>query len=260
MSQSQPRTTSVAAARGLRRISSKRRTEIRALTLDVLREIVQFRSTHDLVAFVHDEGIVNYPDLEVRLHNQYPVRATAIEARRTNLDGPVDVQDGGFLRFELPLAPEQISDHLSLYPLDAASATYAFALFELYGQALTDVLRSEPLTKSWHRSVTEKQDLETHEKQFRNGLAADFLIMPSRISTPLLRELQAIKRLRNEIVHEARGQVRFSDFYADLIRLVCRLHFMIVPSDRYITVCPWPDLDRVIRRPAGEGVFHHTPG
>ncbi|MNU03392.1 hypothetical protein D3C72_2474020 [compost metagenome] len=75
-----------------------------------------------------------------------------------------------------------------------------------------------------------------------------------------MRELQAIKRLRNEIVHEARGHVRFSDFYADLIRLVCRLHFMIVPSDRYITVCPWPDLDRVIRRPAGEGVFHHTPG
>ena len=46
----------------------------------------------------------------------------------------------------------------------------------------------------------------------------------------------------------------------DLIRLVCRLHFMIVPSDRYITVCPWPDLDHFIRRPTGEDVFHHTSG
>lgn len=243
-----------------RRLSPKRRAEIRILTLKVLQDLVQFRSTHDLVDFIRDEGIVNYTDLETRLHNNYPVGATAIEATRANLDGRPDVEDGGFLRCQMPLAPEQISGHLWQYPLEAASATYAFALVELYGQALTDVLRPEPLSRTWHGPVSEKQEVEAHEKQFRNGLAANFAVAPKRVSTRLLLELQAIKRLRNEIVHEAREQVRFHAFYADLIRLVCRLHFMLVTSDRHITVCPWPDMDGLVGRPGGEGVFDLTPG
>ena len=238
------------------RMTGERALVVRSLTLDVLQDIVKFKSTHDVLAFVREDGVVDYNNLEMRLHSGYPVRASAVEATRSNLNGKFAFEDGGFLHTELALAPEDISGQLWRYPVDAASATYVFARFEVYGQDLADLLRPEPLSKTWHRSIPERKELRGNEKEFRNGLAADLNVPASRISRRLLQELQQLKASRNRIVHEANGSVRFDAFHAAVVRLICRLHFLAVPGDGFITVAPWPDLEKIVSRPSGAGVFH----
>lgn len=235
----------------------------RGLTGDLLKDLIQFRTTHDLLDHVRDEGIVNYTDLEIRLHENYPIRATAVEATRSNLNARrVDVGLGGFLHDEMPLAPETISERLWMYPMEAASAAYAFAQFEMYGEHLAEVLRGAPLGVSFHRGVNDWQDLSDSAKMnaARKSFSSDMNVPASRVSERFLTELQALKSQRNRIVHEGRHSGRFESFYKALLRLVCRLHFIAVPGDDFVVVCPWPDHDQSVRRPRGQGIFSTTRG
>lgn len=232
------------------------------MTVELLEELVKFRTTHDLLHFVREDGIVNYTTLEERLHHGYPMTATAVSATRANLNRRHDDLDDGFLVADLPLSPEAVSGRLWMYPLEAASAAYAFALFEMYGQALTEILRRAPFKGSWHRGVNDRSDLSdpVEANAARKRFSADLNVPHGRVALRLLTELQALKNQRNQIVHEGRHSGRFVDFYPDLIRVVCRLHFIAVPGDRYVIVSPWPDYHGEISRPHGAGIFRHVPG
>lgn len=245
-----------------RRLKASEINQLRELTTEVLRALIEFRTTHDLLAFVRDEGIDNYTDLEIRLHQGYPVTATAVVATRSNLNGPADALNGGFLHDELPLSPEAISGRLWMYPMEAASAAYAYTLVELHGQQVAEVLRGARLGAAWHRGVNDWVDLKTpaNAHAARQSLSKDLNVPASRVSVTFMRNLQALKSQRNTIVHEGRHAQRFTGFYAELLRLVCRLHFVAVPGDDHVVVSPWPDHDNVITRPPGAGPFFHIPG
>lgn len=93
----------------------------------------------------------------------------------------------------------------------------------------------------------------------RTKLSTALNVPPGRISLTLLRELQELKRERNLIVHEGDRSKGFETILIDLIRAVCRMHFICAPGDRHVTVSPWPDWDEVISQPSTPGVFVRTP-
>jgi|GEM_PF-4542403 len=234
---------------------------IRNLTADVISELIEFRTTHDLLKFVRDDGIDNYTELEIRLHNNYPIRASAVAATRSNLNAkPYGILRAPLLE-DLPLAPEAISGRLWMYPVDAASAAYAYTKFEQYGAGVTEITRRGDADDTWLGSVTTKKALSDRRiaSEARTKLSTALNVPPGRITLRLLRELQGLKRERNLIVHEGLRSKGFDIILIELMRAICRLHFTCVPGDQHITVSPWPDWDDVINRPPTPGVFVRTP-
>jgi hypothetical protein len=78
-------------------------------------------------------------------------------------------------------------------------------------------------------------------RRARAGLAIPFKVATHDVPPIALVRLVELKKVRNAFMHEGKAKVDFEAFFANVVALVCHLHFMCVPTDVRIRAFPFHD-------------------
>jgi hypothetical protein len=226
-------------------LSQTRKREIKSLTTDAIKRLLELGVSHNLFAHVIDENRSDWRSLQDRLHVNYPIEGVGVFATKKNLEKTY-AELGGFLHDEQPLAPEEIIYLLGTFPLHASSAVYAFTLLEEYGNGIVNIVNPGYLSRprsAWHHAVYRDGSLKGRSqiRKARKAFAAAFGKSERHVHEFAAKRLIAIKDARNQFVHEGYSEIDFSSFLAEVIGTVCYIHFLCVPSEKNLKVYPWSD-------------------
>lgn len=189
----------------------------------------------------------NWREMEMELHAaQYPVRALGLSATKKNLN-IVNAKDGGYLHFEQLVAPEEIVEQLGAFPLEAATASYAFSIMEVCGDEIATLLNPAYMNKSrsWHSNVSgefaklNSQAIEANKKRFAEPFRAD----ASNVSTTSIQRLLDMKVARNDFIHRGTNNITLHLFLAYCIGVLCEIHFLCLPEHPQLIAFPWSSID-----------------
>lgn len=212
--------------------------------MDTLQTLLMFHVSYGAVRYIHEDTVMNWREFEERLHFGYPVRGIGIKATRANLK-IIDAEDGGFLHRNEDLYPGEIPSQFQTFPYQAASAAYAFTLLEGYGDDLVEIVNPGhlKLRQSWHHGVY--RDLNLKDKaqlaKARDGYVEPFKCKPTSITRYTVERLLDIKSVRNKFMHEGHSNVDFEAFFTQVVATVLALHFMLLPSEKSISLYPYYD-------------------
>ncbi|MNH67412.1 hypothetical protein D3C73_194660 [compost metagenome] len=147
----------------------------------------------------------------------------------------------------IPLAPEEIISNLNDYPLQAATAAYAFSLVEVYGNDVANLFKPgsvRPLG-SWHTDI--KFDLDSRDTAQSLRAAAAFAKLfdgdPADIKPASVIRLVAMRRARNDYVHRKDTGIAFDRFLVYCLAVVCQIHFLKASDQSALKVYPWEAFD-----------------
>ena len=222
--------------------------ELQAMTRRTVDQLLQLKVTHDLVRHVIDETREDWRSYVARLHEQYPIRGIGVIATPDALAShDYDGDAGGFLHGDEDVAPEEIISNLNDYPLQAATAAYAFSLVEVYGNDVANLFKPgsvRPLG-SWHTDI--KFDLDSRDTAQSLRAAAAFAKLfdgdPADIKPASVIRLVAMRRARNDYVHRKDTGIAFDRFLAYCLAVVCQIHFLKASDQSALKVYPWEAFD-----------------
>lgn len=225
-------------------LTNKQISDVRELTQSALNTQLSFRVAFRALDYLHEDARVNWRRFRDQLHTGYPVKGVGIKATPSNLE-TLDEDDGGFLHLEEDLNPDDASDELPYFPYQAASAAYSFTLLEGYGNDLADIVNPGYVTwrRAWHHGVYGNADLKdpTQLKTAEKGFTKPFKCAASEAKNYAVQRLVSLKRDRNAFMHNAEEGVDFEEFHGKVLGTIAALHFLILPTEKELSVYPYFD-------------------
>lgn len=224
------------------RISTNKREEVRQVTVDALEQMIRFYVGHKGIKYIHEEKARDWRSLVDSLHISYPISGVRVHAKKNGLR-KIEVNCGGFLEFDYPLAPEYMVDDINSYPIDAASASYLFTILEVFGDSLVEKVNPGSLKErhAWHRKVHGDCDLSNKDaiEKAKIGIRETFKLTRRSIPNYAIERLVKLKNIRNEFAHNGDSLVDFDEFFSNSVATVLFLYYFLLPKAREIRVYPF---------------------
>jgi hypothetical protein len=222
-----------------KRLSKDDREFIQDATEEVLKNLLRFRVSHDIMAYIRERADDRWPDLEEELHNNYPIKSVELTATRRNLSR-VNAADGGF-QVEIDVSPEFVTDFLQDFPLGAAAAAYCFTILEGFGDELVSTINPQYANKhkSWRRNVYGDLDLSDPKalEKARRAFAKPFNSDVADVPMYAVERLVKLKKHRNEFMHEgSSSSLVFEEFFGSVLATVCQLFFVCTRSRKELRI------------------------
>ncbi|ARU27940.1 hypothetical protein [Cellvibrio sp. PSBB006] len=228
------------------RLTKGQKEFIKERTISFFENLLSFHVAYQAAQLLHNNAQENWREFEDFLHMDYPIKGIGIKATRKNLDEP-DEDWGGFLHSQEPLSPAHVAPELSYYPLEAASSAYIYTLLENFGNEISENVNPGGLKnrQAWHYGVhgdLNISDEKTVDKA-KKGFAKSFSVAERKITKTAIKRLVLLKSARNEFMHEGSYSCEFSEFFQCSIQTVCHIYFMLLPSEKDISVYPYEDFN-----------------
>jgi hypothetical protein len=229
-----------------KRLSPQQKDNFKHLTKSFLKEVVRFKCTYDVMVYLQNDALRFGGNFEERMSINYPINGIGIRATPSNLN-KFNAVDGGFID-EQAIAPDEVTPHVTDFPLAAASAAYLFTLLEGFGDDLVTLVNPaySKTNHAWHREVSGKVNTKDQKalQQARLGFAKAFNLKPEDISLVMTARLVHLKKARNKFMHEAERMVDLENFIRYIVAIVCHLYFIFLPKEKEIKIFPWTHHDQ----------------
>jgi len=228
------------------RLTEHKRNLIKDKTHQILNLLLRFHVSYSSLSYIHRQSSNNWRGLEEELHIDYPIKGAGLRANRTNLR-LIEGAWGGFLHTDVDLFPGEVPSELACFPYEPAAAAYTFTLLEAYGDNIAKIVNPGNLKdrQAWHHGVYGNANLSdsTDLKKAKKGFANPFGRNEKHLPRYAVERLIEIKAARNEFMHEGYFPMDFDDFYAKVLATVVSVYFLVLPSEKILSVYPYHDFD-----------------
>ena len=219
------------------------------LAIDTLDSMITLGVSVRIQSYVMDDKTRNFREFESELAQQEgtgPIQGIGLLALREDMVKELPSYEQGIVFKEVPLAVDDLTPMLSGFPLDAAAASYAYTMLEVFGDEASALVHPGSLKgyDSWHKdiygdmNVKDLQRLTATRKAFCKHFNAD----PEDVDYGTVKKMIRIKNERNMFAHKGHADVNFERFLEDVMTVVCHLTFLLTDEDR-ISVYPWEDYE-----------------
>lgn len=186
-------------------LTSEQKSAVRTLTKGTISSLLQLLVTYRLTNHLIQRHRTEWRELEASLHyNDYPIRGAGVIATPDNIE-KIDPEKGGFLHMEELVAPEDIVSQVGDFPLNAATASYAFTLMEVCGDEVLKHVNPSYFKprQAWHRDVYRGQKPKELVIAFNKPFLGNF----QDVKTENTHRLMALKEARNLFAHQGEADI-----------------------------------------------------
>lgn len=215
-----------------------------------IRRLLEFKLSVDLTRYMVDKNNREFRNFEEEIAVSEEIFGTGVLATPEKLEllNPLGYKDQ-FLLNEVPLGAHETGEHITIFPLDAAAAAFAFTQLEVFGNEVARIVDEKKLGRaSWHQDVSDNRqrhgEEEPRPKQSEEVAKAGFArylgLRADQVPQDAVDRLSAVKAARNAFAHGDHVRVSFDDFLKDVIGVICHIVFLTTGIDR-ISVYPFED-------------------
>lgn len=224
------------------------RDDIETRFIETMNSLLRFKASYDLQLY-RDISQFSYRDIgniEQQMHAEgYPVHGTGIKFNRgTLLADREELYEDHLLTEEL-LSPEEATQTASLFPFQAASASYCFSVMEIFGDFCSDIVSSRERNRfsAWHKGVHSNTRMESPDEKLRARSEYVKLLgddAGNLVDVSILR-LKEVKEVRNAYTHRLEEEVDFERFYENILLTIYQVAIVSNPTIREIELYPFYD-------------------
>lgn len=221
--------------------------QILRLALTQLGSMLMLATTMKMQRYLIRRSTSGFRDFEAEvseLPDQRAIHGTGILATRTKIAIAKPSWEDDFYLDEVPLGSHELGAYIDSFPLEAAGASYAFTLLEVFGDDVAALVGPGTLqsNKAWHEGIRgdavlkDRNQMEACRKAFAKHFSADSADVPDLAVSRMV----DLKRVRNEFAHAGSNRIDFKRYLHDVCAVVCHIVFLTTDEDR-VSVYPWED-------------------
>ncbi len=224
--------------------------KIREITEKTLDKIIRFAGSYEVLQYNLNKINENWREFEEEFSvSDSPfcgIRVSADEKRISEWSMKRDT----LVINSVELAPHEISEELSTFPIDDVSIVYLVSIVEVFGNEVCKLCNPNYIRErtAWHRQIY-LPDGDFAHKDFtgiRKGFADPFNANPDSVQLDIAMALAHLKSDRNQIVHEKNSGYSFSDALLYSIAIICHINYLASDDKEPLNVCPWTDDDNFV--------------
>lgn len=217
------------------------------LAVSTLRTMLTLATTVDVQGYIIDRTATHFREFEAEaatLRDDKAIMGTGILATPAEIVAVKPSYEPGFFHDDVPLGSHELGAYISLFPLKAAAASYAFTLLEVFGDDVADIVNPGSINrnKAWHEDIKGFADLKdpVQVMKAREAFAKHFAAAADDVPEIAARRMVNLKGKRNDFAHEATSGIDFKSYLRDVLAVVCHITFLVTDLDR-LSAYPWED-------------------
>jgi hypothetical protein len=215
-----------------------------------LKVLLTFKLEVDIQRYLGNRHSINWSDLEHEIAVNQSLHGAGIVATPEELLHEPDFGEEGFFRSQVPLSSEEVGHRILSFPIEAAAASYAFTLLEVFGNDVAAVTSPKGLNrnKAWHEDIKGFADLrdKVQVEAARRAFGKHFLAQAGDVPEIAARRMVELKRVRNDFAHDGNTVISFDNFLQNVLAIICHIIFLVTDEKRLL-VYPFEDHHRIFK-------------
>lgn len=208
-----------------------------------INRLLDFKLEVDIQRYIAEKNAARFRDFEEEAAHSDAFSGAGILATAQDLETRRPLEEG-FFRTDVPLGAHEIGCYIGTFPIEAAAASYAFTVLEVFGDEIAGLVSPIGLdrNKAWHEDVKGFADMrdKVQVAKMRDAFGKHLGVTGSSVPEIAARRLVDVKQARNDFAHDAKARIDFDGYLEDILAIVCHIVFITTDEER-ISVYPFED-------------------